>query len=206
AARRRRAQRRPNPSRAGPQARIAAAAVAARSAGALPQDRARCVAGAGDRRRPQPPGAADDRIGGLAYVAPGEDRDRPLATAGAAAGPMAGAAGSAFPKLNKFRIEGVFYSPDVLGRAVAAVDSGNVASAEHRIQFHRAERLRMTNPTAHVSGSILVVDDQPANLRVVSALLSRHGYEVITADSGEEALAVASEQAPALMLLDMIMP
>lgn len=64
----------------------------------------------------------------------------------------------------------------------------------------------MTNPTAHVSGSILVVDDQPANLRVVSALLSRHGYEVITADSGEEALALASEQAPDLMLLDMIMP
>src|SRR5690606_33035139 len=64
----------------------------------------------------------------------------------------------------------------------------------------------MTTTTANASGSILVVDDQPANLRVVSALLSRHGYEVITADSGEEALAIASEQAPDLMLLDMIMP
>ncbi|HVI59493.1 MAG TPA: hybrid sensor histidine kinase/response regulator [Luteimonas sp.] len=64
----------------------------------------------------------------------------------------------------------------------------------------------MTTTTATTSGSILVVDDQPANLRVVSALLSRHGYEVLTADSGEEALAIASEQAPDLMLLDMIMP
>lgn len=64
----------------------------------------------------------------------------------------------------------------------------------------------MTTTTATSSGSILVVDDQPANLRVVSALLSRHGYLVITADSGEEALAIASEQAPDLMLLDMIMP
>src|SRR5690606_21531477 len=65
---------------------------------------------------------------------------------------------------------------------------------------------RMTTTTATASGSILVVDDQAANLRVVSALLSRHGYQVITADSGEEALAIASEQVPDLMLLDMIMP
>lgn len=64
----------------------------------------------------------------------------------------------------------------------------------------------MTNTIANASGSILVVDDQAANLRVVSTLLSRHGYEVITADSGEEALAIASEQTPDLMLLDMIMP
>jgi two-component system sensor histidine kinase/response regulator len=64
----------------------------------------------------------------------------------------------------------------------------------------------MTGTIANASGSILVVDDQAANLRVVSTLLSRHGYEVITADSGEEALAIASEQTPDLMLLDMIMP
>ena len=64
----------------------------------------------------------------------------------------------------------------------------------------------MTTHTANASGSILVVDDQAANLRVVSTLLSRHGYEVITADSGEDALAIASEQTPDLMLLDMIMP
>ena len=56
------------------------------------------------------------------------------------------------------------------------------------------------------SGTILVVDDQPANLRVVTTLLARHGYEVITAASGPEALATASAQAPDLMLLDMMMP
>lgn len=61
-----------------------------------------------------------------------------------------------------------------------------------------------TNATA--PGCILVVDDQPANLRVVSTLLARHGHEVITASSGEEALALASGQAPDLMLLDMMMP
>src|SRR3546814_7936163 len=76
----------------------------------------------------------------------------------------------------------------------------------HSVSLGHRNDSGMTISTANASGSILVVDDQPANLRVVSALLSRHGYEVITADSGEEALAIASEQAPDLMLLDMIMP
>ncbi len=115
--------------------------------------------------------------------------------------------------MNAFmRIRGVFRGWP-LPAAVAGFDSANVSGAVERIQFrsrrHTAtERTTpgMTTTTATTSGSILVVDDQPANLRVVSALLSRHGYQVITADSGEEALAIASEQAPDLMLLDMIMP
>ncbi|MEN4905090.1 HAMP domain-containing sensor histidine kinase [Luteimonas sp. TWI1437] len=57
-----------------------------------------------------------------------------------------------------------------------------------------------------VSGRILVVDDQPANLRVVSSLLSRHGYEVTTAADGAEALALLSDLRPDLLLLDMLMP
>ena len=55
-------------------------------------------------------------------------------------------------------------------------------------------------------GRVLVVDDQPANLRVVSALLERQGYDVSIAEDGEAALAVAEAQAPDLMLLDMMMP
>ena len=45
----------------------------------------------------------------------------------------------------------------------------------------------MAHPTS-TAGRILVVDDQPANLRVVGALLSRHGFEVATAGTGDEAL------------------
>ena len=56
------------------------------------------------------------------------------------------------------------------------------------------------------TGRILVVDDQPANLRVVAALLSRHGYEVLSAGTGAEALPLAREQVPDLLLLDMMMP
>lgn len=60
--------------------------------------------------------------------------------------------------------------------------------------------------TANNAGRILVVDDQPANLRVVSALLSRHGYEVDNAADGPTALAVCEQRAPDLVLLDMMMP
>jgi two-component system sensor histidine kinase/response regulator len=56
------------------------------------------------------------------------------------------------------------------------------------------------------SGRILVVDDQPANLRAVSALLTRQGYEVLTAGHGEQALEIASHRVPDLLLLDMMMP
>ena len=56
-------------------------------------------------------------------------------------------------------------------------------------------------------GRILVVDDQPANLRVVSALLARHGYEAIVASQRRRSAgACASEHVPDLMLLDMMMP
>jgi signal transduction histidine kinase len=56
------------------------------------------------------------------------------------------------------------------------------------------------------AGRILVVDDQPANLKAVSGLLARHGYDVTTAGQGEVALETAVAQPPDLLLLDMMMP
>ena len=63
----------------------------------------------------------------------------------------------------------------------------------------------MPSQAAH-SGRLLVVDDQPANLKAVSALLARHGYEVATATQGEQALDLADATPPDLLLLDMMMP
>ena len=60
--------------------------------------------------------------------------------------------------------------------------------------------------SATAAGRILVVDDQPANLRVVGTLLQRHGYEILPAANGAEALQGVQGQAPDLMLLDMMMP
>lgn len=63
----------------------------------------------------------------------------------------------------------------------------------------------MNSPVA-AAGRILVVDDQPANLRVVSTLLGRQGYAVDTAETGEQALALYDGSVPDLILLDMMMP
>ncbi len=53
---------------------------------------------------------------------------------------------------------------------------------------------------------ILVVDDTPANVRLLEAVLMPHGYEVVTAESGERALQLAETQAPDIVLLDILMP
>ena len=62
-------------------------------------------------------------------------------------------------------------------------------------------------PQSHVNaGTILVVDDQSANVRVVGALVEPPGYTVVPASSGPEALAAIAVQRPDLILLDMMMP
>jgi class 3 adenylate cyclase/CheY-like chemotaxis protein len=53
---------------------------------------------------------------------------------------------------------------------------------------------------------ILIVDDNPENLDIFRTRLAIHGYEILTADNGEEALALAREQQPDLILLDVMMP
>ena len=54
---------------------------------------------------------------------------------------------------------------------------------------------------------ILVVDDDPTILRIASlSLVKKGGHEVLTAAGGAEALALAAQAAPDLLLLDMNMP
>ena len=53
---------------------------------------------------------------------------------------------------------------------------------------------------------VLVVDDQPQNVRLLEAVLTPNGYEVVTATSGADALAVVWEHEPDLVLLDVEMP
>ena len=53
---------------------------------------------------------------------------------------------------------------------------------------------------------VLAVDDLPQNLRLLDAVLSPRGYRVITAASGEEALAILDEHDVDLVLLDIMMP
>jgi two-component system sensor histidine kinase/response regulator len=57
-----------------------------------------------------------------------------------------------------------------------------------------------------IHGSIMVVDDQPANLRLMENMLRQQGYEVRSFPRGRMALAAAGQQAPDLILLDINMP
>src|SRR5215468_2648817 len=54
--------------------------------------------------------------------------------------------------------------------------------------------------------SILVVDDEDLTLRTVSRGLRQEGFEVFTAASGEDALAIFADQKPDLTLLDIVLP
>jgi adenylate cyclase len=54
--------------------------------------------------------------------------------------------------------------------------------------------------------TILAVDDQPANLRLLDAVLSPRGYRVVHATSGEQALELLRSSDVDLVLLDIVMP
>jgi DNA-binding response OmpR family regulator len=53
---------------------------------------------------------------------------------------------------------------------------------------------------------VLIADDDPDILELVSLTLERDGYEVAQARSGEEALRIASERQVHLAVLDLMMP
>ena len=55
-------------------------------------------------------------------------------------------------------------------------------------------------------GSILVVDDIPANLELLAGMLTERGYRVQSAPSGELALRGAAASPPDLVMLDVNMP
>ena len=55
-------------------------------------------------------------------------------------------------------------------------------------------------------GSVLVVDDEPTILDVVSRYLERAGYQARVAGDGREALRLAGEERPDLVVLDLMLP
>ncbi|GGY07010.1 hypothetical protein GCM10007160_38100 [Litchfieldella qijiaojingensis] len=53
---------------------------------------------------------------------------------------------------------------------------------------------------------VLVVDDEPNIVLSLEFLMQQAGFEVVTAEDGEQALARVAEQAPDLVLLDISLP
>ncbi len=57
-----------------------------------------------------------------------------------------------------------------------------------------------------MSNKVLVCDDEPYILESVAYIVEKEGYEVLTAEDGEEGLILAKEEKPKLMFLDVMMP
>ncbi len=53
---------------------------------------------------------------------------------------------------------------------------------------------------------ILVVDDSATERFAMTEVLQRHGYQVITAESGDEAITKSAAELPDLILMDVVMP
>jgi class 3 adenylate cyclase/CheY-like chemotaxis protein len=67
-------------------------------------------------------------------------------------------------------------------------------------------RLEAPNAAIESQGRVLIVDDTPANVKLLEDLLGFHDYEVEVAATGEEALGMIRGRLPELVLLDVLMP
>jgi twitching motility two-component system response regulator PilH len=54
--------------------------------------------------------------------------------------------------------------------------------------------------------TILVVDDSPTDVHLLREILTRNGYTVTTAGSGEEAIEKSKSDRPDLIVMDIVMP
>jgi DNA-binding response OmpR family regulator len=63
-----------------------------------------------------------------------------------------------------------------------------------------------TPAVAEHAARILIVDDERPNRDLLEAMLKPEGFQILTAVTGEEALALVAQQPPDLILLDAMMP
>ncbi len=90
---------------------------------------------------------------------------------------------------------------DVCNAAAAALSQAKL-NGRNRVAWFEKTPER----TPAVEGRILVVDDEPLNLKLMTAVLAPLGYTVITADSGQAALSLLAGEEIDLVMLDVMMP
>jgi diguanylate cyclase (GGDEF)-like protein len=56
------------------------------------------------------------------------------------------------------------------------------------------------------AGTLLIVDDTPHNIKLLFEFLNNYGFEILVAEDGKDALEIAQEEQPSLILLDVLMP
>lgn len=67
-------------------------------------------------------------------------------------------------------------------------------------------RVEITKNNKAMADKILIVDDDIDSLKLIGLMLQRHGYEVIAANSGNQAMLKANTERPSLIILDVMMP
>jgi CheY-like chemotaxis protein len=70
-----------------------------------------------------------------------------------------------------------------------------VADADEGVWFPEGQAMK-----------VFVIDDNPLVRIAVSKILTKHGYEVVTAEDGERGCACVANESPAVVVTDLIMP
>ena len=92
-----------------------------------------------------------------------------------------------------------------LGRALGALDYF-VKPVDRNALLSRLGRYKFTTKVQHGEIRVLVIDDEPANLDLLDALLEPEGFTVLRASGGKAGIDVARAERPHLILLDLMMP
>src|ERR1051325_135126 len=74
------------------------------------------------------------------------------------------------------------------------------------LEFPLSHPWALILPALQMKPKILVVDDEPDTVEMIEFNLEANGYDVVSAFSGQEALAKARSVLPALILLDVMLP
>src|SRR5262245_32320935 len=74
------------------------------------------------------------------------------------------------------------------------------------VNASRYDRRRMVAAAAPARSKVLIVEDEESLLFTLAHSMKREGYHVITASRGDDALKLAREQEPDLILLDVMLP
>jgi len=92
-----------------------------------------------------------------------------------------------------------------LGRALGAFDYF-VKPVDGKALLSRLSQYTFADKGKSEPVRVLVVDDEPANLDLLEALLKPAGFGVLRARTGQEGIDLSKSQLPDLILLDLIMP
>jgi len=95
-----------------------------------------------------------------------------------------------------------------LAKPVKLHDLDNILSAIFRKTFNHSAPDDTIPRIERIAGTaqVLVVEDEPMNMMLISEVLRKMGIEVIKAGNGEEALEVLTQQTPSLIFMDINMP